>query len=92
MPQVIAGRWLKNVADGTIYGYSDLLAANPKVTEVTEEQAFPEMHIPEDRRGRVARVHVDDSDAPGPGTAPEIAADASRGLTGAGAGLKPPKK
>lgn len=35
-------RWLRHVVDGTIYPYSDLLAENPKVVEVSYEEAFPE--------------------------------------------------
>ena len=40
------GRWLRHKKDGTIYGWTQILAKNPSVEEVTEEVAFPERHIP----------------------------------------------
>ena len=40
------GRWLRNKRDGTIYGWTQVLANNPLVEEVTEEVAFPEKFIP----------------------------------------------
>ena len=33
-------RWLKNIQDGEIYGWNEILAANPLTKEVTEEEAF----------------------------------------------------
>lgn len=39
-------RWLRNRSDGTIYEWDRYIAQNPKVEEVTEEQAFPERFRP----------------------------------------------
>jgi hypothetical protein len=33
-------RYLRNKNDGFIYGYNEILAANPDVEEVTEAEAF----------------------------------------------------
>ena len=57
-------RWLRNIKDGTIYAYSEYLAGNPSVTEVSEEQAFPERFVPAKQRGRVAKVSLEGADAP----------------------------
>lgn len=76
------GRWLKNIKDGTIYGYSELLARNPMVKEISEEQAFPERFIPAAQRGRVTVVALD-GDAPPPApkaVSAELAAEAAKGF------------
>tara|TARA_R110000787_G_scaffold108279_2_gene216667 strand:- start:574 stop:843 length:270 start_codon:yes stop_codon:yes gene_type:complete len=52
------GRWLKHKTNGTIYGYSDILAANPAVEEVPEELAFPEKFIPEKQKGRESKIDL----------------------------------
>lgn len=57
-------RWLRNIKDGTIYAYSEYLAGNPSVTEVSEEQAFPERFVPAKQRGRKTTVNLDGADAP----------------------------
>jgi|TARA_R110000787_G_scaffold194548_2_gene306053 hypothetical protein len=56
------GRWLRNKKDGTIYGYTDVMASNPGVEEVPDELAFPEKHIPEKQKGRKAKVDLSTSD------------------------------
>ena len=45
-------KWLRNIKDGTIYGWDKVLAVNPLCESVTEELAFPEKHIPEAQKGR----------------------------------------
>lgn len=82
--------------DGTIYNYNEILAKNPKCEVIPEEMAFPERFIPPHveveepvtvapKAPRVKRkplldlATADIPEAP-PYTAPEIAADASRGL------------
>lgn len=35
-----AKRYLRNKNDGFIYGYNEILAANPDIEEVTEAEAF----------------------------------------------------
>ena len=62
--KTVAGRWLRHTTDGTIYGYSDLLAANPLVAEVSEEEAFPEKFIPAKQQGRRSRIALDGAVVP----------------------------
>ena len=38
-------RYLRNKQDGTIYGWDEILAQNPKCEEVSEEEAFPERFV-----------------------------------------------
>ena len=77
-------RWLRNIRDGEIYGWNEILAENPLTEEVTEEQAFPEKHLPKKQRGRPAKVNVEtnEEDIPDPKgeTPPELAEEASKGL------------
>lgn len=77
-------RWLRNIRDGEIYGWNEILAENPLTEEVTEEQAFPEKHLPKKQRGRPAKVNVEtnEKDIPDPKgeTPPELAEEASKGL------------
>ena len=53
-----AGRWLRNIKDGEIYGWDEILAENPLTEEVTEEQAFPEKFIPKKQKGRKTKVKL----------------------------------
>ena len=74
-------RWLKNKVDGEIYEWDPILAENPKTEEVTEEQAFPEKHIPKKQRGRPAKVNLATEEPKEPDNTPaELAEEASRGL------------
>ena len=50
------GRWLRHKKDGTIYGWTQILAKNPSVEEVTEEVAFPEGHIPKKQKARKTKL------------------------------------
>ena len=52
----MSGRWLKNITDGEIYEWDEILADNPKTVEVTEEQAFPEKFIPKKQKGRKSKA------------------------------------
>ncbi len=54
----MAGRWLRNIKDGEIYGWDEILAENPLTEEVTEEQAFPEKFIPKKQKGRKTKVKL----------------------------------
>ena len=56
MAKAEPGRWLKHKLDGTIYGYTSVMAKNPAVEEVTEEQAFPERFIPTKQKGRDTKL------------------------------------
>ena len=77
-------RWLRNIRDGEIYEWDAILAENPLTEEVTEEEAFPEKHMPKKQRGRPAKVNVEtaEEDIPNPKgeTPPELAEEASKGL------------
>ena len=75
-------KWLRNIKDGEIYGWNAILAESPLTEEVTEEEAFPEKHIPKKQRGRPAKVDLQTDDIPDPKgeTPPELAEEASKGL------------
>lgn len=86
-------RYLKNRVDGFIYEYNDILAANPKCYEVSEQEAFPERFKGQVSVGLAAARAA--AAAPSPLTAAlattevispqqqELNNDATRGLPGA---------
>ena len=90
----MAGRWLRNKVDGTIYGWDPILANHPKCEEVSEEVAFPEKFVkPETvkkvtkaRRKRGAALDLstlDVSEDEGKGTENKaLGAEASKGMPG----------
>lgn len=47
-------RYLKNRRDGWIFEWDPILANNPNVYEVTEEEAYPERFIPTESIAAVA--------------------------------------
>ncbi len=77
-------RYLRNKRDGFIYDYTELLAENPMVEEVTEEEAFPEKFIPKKQAGRKTGLKletpVEEIPVEPPVVNAELNADASRGL------------
>ena len=86
-------RYLKNRKDGWIFEWDAILAKNPNVFEVTEEEAYPERFIPaeavekvEKRRGRKRKeeeqlaLWTDDIPEPPGYSNPELSAEASKGL------------
>lgn len=82
-------RWLRHRQHGTIYGWDPILAANPKVEEVTEQEAFPEKFITphveqqiKKARGRPKKLDLTTIDIPEKPvyTNPVLNADASRRL------------
>lgn len=86
-------RYLKNRKDGWIFEWDAILAKNPNVFEVTEEEAYPERFIPteavekvEKRRGRKRKeeeqlaLWTDDIPEPPGYNNPELNAEASKGL------------
>ena len=86
----MADRWLKNIVDGEIYRWNDILAENPRTKEVTEEEAFPEKFIPKAQKGRKPELDLSTEEDPIPvkdTVAPEIAAEATRNID-----KKSPKK
>ena len=86
----MADRWLKNIVDGEIYLWNEILAENPRTKEVTEEEAFPEKFIPKAQKGRKPELDLSTEEDPIPvkdTVAPEIAAEATRNID-----KKSPKK
>ena len=77
-------RWLRNIKDGEIYGWNEILAENPLTEEVTEEEAFPEKFMTKKQKGRPKKVNLEtaEKDIPDPKgeTPPELAEEASKGL------------
>ena len=75
-------RWLRNIKDGEIYEWDAILADNPLTEEVTEEQAFPEKHIPKKQKGRKPKVDLETKEIPeeGDSTPEDLAEEATRGL------------
>ena len=60
----MAGRWLRNTVDGTIYGWNEILAENPKTEEVTGEQAFPEKFMTKEQKSRKSKVKLETKNIP----------------------------
>lgn len=76
-----ARRFLRNKVDGYIHAYTDILAANPKIEEVSAEEAFPEKFIPENHKGRKAKVNMETEETPkAPKGKATLNEEASRGV------------
>lgn len=82
-------RWLRHKQHGTIYGWDPILAENPRVEEVTEQEAFPERfitpHVEKQivkARGRPKKLDLTTVDIPDKPLYdnPTLRADASRRL------------
>lgn len=84
-------KYLRNKKDGFIYGWNPILANNPLCEEVTEEEAFPERfvkpkQVEEVKKTRTRRktkaldLSTEELEEELNRVAPEIEADASRGL------------
>lgn len=86
----MSGRWLRNIADGTIYGWNEILAANPKCEEVTHEEAFPEQYVKPAAKKRISAARKGKPPLVNEDTKPldnelanvleDLSADASKGL------------
>lgn len=59
-------RYLRVKRDGFIFEWNPILAENPDVEEVTEEQAFPERFIPASQKERAPRVNLETKNIPTP--------------------------
>ena len=94
----VPGRWLRHVDDGTIYPYTESMAGNPAVEEVSEEQAFPEKYIPKKQKGRKPKLDLSTDETEvekaesKKATKPELNADATKGKAKAKAKAKGSKK
>jgi hypothetical protein len=86
-------RYLRNRRDGWIFEWDGILAKNPNLDEVTEQEAYPERFIPteivekvEKRRGRKRKedeqvaLWTDDIPEAPEYNNPELNAEASKGL------------
>lgn len=83
-------RYLRVKKDGFVYEWSEILAKNPAVEEISEEQAFPERFVKAEvveqvhkaRGRRKGALDLSTADIPQDPvyTPPELAADASRRL------------
>ena len=75
-------RWLRNKKDGEIYQWNEIIAQNPNVEEVTEEEAFPEKFVPKAQKKRKPIISLKTKNVPKapPNTKPELSEEASRGL------------
>ena len=62
MVQAVVGRFLRHRKDGTIYGYTDIMAKNPAVEEVTEQEAYPERFKPKKQTKRKTKIDMSVSD------------------------------
>ena len=75
-------RWLRNKKDGEIYHWNEIIAQNPNVEEVTEEEAFPEKFVPKAQKKIKPILSLKTKNVPKapPNTKPELSEEASRGL------------
>jgi hypothetical protein len=79
-------RWLKHVDDGFIFGFTEGLAAHPRLREVTAEEAFPEKFAPKElvkkatTRKKKLVVTTDDIPEEPEYNNEELNQDASKGL------------
>ena len=78
----MTSRWLKNTKDGEIYGWHEMLAANPLTVEVTEEEAFPDNFMTKKQKGRKVKVNMEtEVVADTPKVSAELDEEATKGLT-----------
>ncbi len=56
-------RYLRHKLDGTIYEWSEFFSPNALLEEVSEEEAFPEHHIPKAQKGRKPKVDASTDDS-----------------------------
>ncbi len=52
----MSSRWLRNIVDGSIYGWNEILADHPKCEEVTHEEAFPEQYIKPEAAAKITKA------------------------------------
>lgn len=77
----MAGKWLRNIVDGTIYGWNEILAENPKTEEVTEEQAFPEKFMTKEQKTRKPKISLKTKEVVKPDdTSIELAEEVTRSV------------
>ena len=75
-------RWLRHKRDGDISRWNEILAENPNMEEVTEEEAFPEKFVPKAQKKRKPILSLKTKVVPEvpPSTKPELSEEASKGL------------
>jgi len=82
-------RYLRNIKDGFIYEWDEILAKNPLCVEVTEEEAYPERFVKPEavekakktraRTKKTLELETEDVPEPPPYTMEELAEEAKRG-------------
>lgn len=73
-------RFLRGKKDGFIYDWNPILAENPNVEEVSEEEAYPERFIPKAQKGRKSKLEIDVPPVNEPTGNPDVDQEASKGL------------
>lgn len=73
-------RYLRGKKDGFIYDWNPILAENPNVEEVSEEQAFPERFIPEAQKKRKSKLEINVPAVDAQTGNPDVDQEASKGL------------
>lgn len=74
-------RYLRGRKDGFIYDWNPIMAENPLVEEVTEEQAYPERFKPKKQAARKPKLNLQTKDIPEEPVGNEaLNEEASRGL------------
>lgn len=74
-------KYLRGKTDGFIYDWNPIMAENPLVEEVTEEQAYPERFKPKKQAARKPKLKLDTEEIPEPPVGNEaLNEEASRGL------------
>ena len=74
-------RYLRGRKDGFIYDWNPIMAENPLVEEVTEEQAYPERFKPKKQAARKPKLKLDTAEIPEAPVGNEaLNEEASRGL------------
>lgn len=74
-------RYLRSKNNGMILEWNEVLARNPNVVEVTEQEAYPERFAPVDLSKREKAVDLtvpEEVVTPPPQVAPELLAEASK--------------
>lgn len=74
-------RYLRSKNNGVIFEYTERLAANSNVEEITEQEAYPERFAPVDLSKRKSAIDITVPEKlvkPAPEVAPELIAEASR--------------
>lgn len=73
-------RFLRGKKDGFIYDWNPILAENPNVEEVSEQEAYPEKFVPKAQKGRQSKLALEVPPVDEPTGNPDVDQEASKGL------------